>query len=371
MDVPAPPTRPARARATLLSLAQAAGVSISTVSRALRGDARISPATRRRIDALAAEAGYAPNALARTLLGGRSGLIGLVLGPMQNPFYPALLEELVAQAAERGLRLLLLHAGEGSMDDRTAQALLQYQVDGCLVTSAALPSRIAAICAGNDVPLVMINRVAREHGAAVCCDNAEGGARLADFLLAGGHRRFAVVGGNADTSTSLDRERGFVERLAARGVALACRFDGGATREGGWAAGERIAAMPPGERPDAVFAVGDGLAMGLIDALRAGAVPVGASVEGEGVEAAGAVSVVGFDGVAAALRPPYALTTIVQPLRAVVRRGLDLLLARMEDPAAPDELVTLRGTLHVGRSARLPAGAATGASHGDAGRETG
>ncbi|MBP0495554.1 LacI family DNA-binding transcriptional regulator [Pararoseomonas indoligenes] len=345
MDLPAPRLRPARA--TLLSLAQSAGVSVSTVSRALRGDGRISPATRKRIDALATEAGYAPNAMARTLLGGRSGLIGLVLGPMHNPFYPALLEELVTQAAERGQRLVILHAGEGSMEDRTAQALLQYQLDGCIVTSAVLPSRIATICRENAVPLVMVNRVAREHGTAVCCDNAEGGARLADWLLDAGHARHAVVGGHADTSTSLDRERGFVARLAERGHALALRFDGGSTREGGWAAGTRIAAMPPEERPDAVFAVSDGMAMGVVDALRAGSVPVGE---------AGGVSVVGFDGVAAALRPPYELTTILQPLRAVVGRGLDLLLARMEEPDRPEEVVMLRGTLHVGRSARRPVG---------------
>ncbi|WP_052401950.1 LacI family DNA-binding transcriptional regulator [Muricoccus aerilatus] len=346
MDHPVSRSRPARPRATLLSLSQTAGVSISTVSRALRGDTRISPATRRRISALAAEAGYAPDTLARTLLGGRSGLIGLVLGPMRNPFYPALLEELVAQAADRGLRLLILHAGEGSMEERTAQALLGYRVDGCIVTSAVLPSRVTAICAENAVPLVMVNRVARDHGTAVSCDNAEGGARLAGLLLAAGHRRFAVVGGHADTSTSQDRERGFATRLAEAGHGLACRFDGGSTREGGWAAGLRIAALPPEARPDAVFAVSDGMAMGLIDALRSAAIPVGMT---EGI------SVVGFDGVATALHPPYELTTIVVPVPALVRRGLDLLLARVTEPDAPDELVTLRGELHPGRSARLPA----------------
>ncbi|WP_338664749.1 LacI family DNA-binding transcriptional regulator [Pararoseomonas sp. SCSIO 73927] len=340
MDLPASRLRPARA--TLLSLAGAAGVSASTVSRALRGDGRISPTTRKRIEALAAETGYAPNAMARTLLGGRSGLIGLVLGPMHNPFYPDLLEELVAQAAERGQRLVILHAGEGSMEDRTAQALLQYQLDGCIVTSAVLPSRIAAICRENAVPLVMVNRVAREHGTAVYCDNVEGGARLADWLIDAGHQRHAVVGGHVDTSTSLDRERGFVARLAERGHALAVRFDGGSTRQGGWAAGTQVATMSPGKRPDAIFAVSDGMAMGVIDALRANSVPVGE---------AGGVSVVGFDGVAAALKPPYELTTIVQPLQSVVGRGLDLLLARVEDPAAPDEVVMLRGTLHLGRSA--------------------
>jgi DNA-binding LacI/PurR family transcriptional regulator len=188
---------PLSGRATVASLARRAGVAASTVSRALRDDPRISPEVRARIAALAAEVGYTPNVLARTLVSGRSGLIGLVLGSIENPFYSEMMQQIVSQAATRGLRLLLLHVGPGPIEDATAAALLQYRVDGCLITSAELSSRAASVCAANGVPVVMINRVAREHGSAVSCDNIAAGEALATLLLQAGHRRLAVVTGNA------------------------------------------------------------------------------------------------------------------------------------------------------------------------------
>ena len=328
-------------RATVASLARRAGVAASTVSRALRDDPRISPKVRERIVALAQEAGYTPNVLARTLVSGRSGLIGLVLGPVDNPFYAELMQQTVSQAAERGWRLLLLHAGHGPIEDATAEALLQYRVDGCVITSAELSSRAATICAANQVPLVMLNRVAREHGSAVSCDNMAGSAALARLLLDGGHRRMAVIAGNAGTSTSTERVAGFAQAVQAAGLPAPLVLPGGAGHPEGFAAGQAIAAMPAAERPDAVFGVSDILAMGAMDALR----EAGLTVPGD-------VAVVGMDGIGAAARPPYRLTTVVQPLPAMVARGLDLLLARIGGAPLEDEIVSLPGTLEVRGSTR-------------------
>ncbi|MBO1077069.1 LacI family DNA-binding transcriptional regulator [Roseomonas marmotae] len=335
------------ARATVASLARRAGVAASTVSRALRDDPRISPQVRARIAALAAEAGYTPNALARTLVSGRSGLIGLVLGPIENPFYTELMQQAVVQAAARGYRLLLLHVGSGPIDDATAAALLQYRVDGCLITSAELSSRAASVCAANGVPVVMINRVAREHASAVSCDNLAAGETLADLLLAAGHRRMAVIAGNPGTSTNIERADGFIRRVTAAGLPAPAVLPGGGDHAAGYAAGQAVAALPRAERPDALFGVSDILAMGAMDALR----EAGLSVPGD-------ISVVGADGIAAAGRPPYRLTSYAQPLEAMVSRGLDLLLARIGGARMPDERVLLRGQLIRRASARLPLEAA-------------
>ncbi|MBC9175777.1 LacI family DNA-binding transcriptional regulator [Roseomonas ludipueritiae] len=331
-------------RATVASLARRAGVAASTVSRALRDDPRISPEVRARIAALAAEAGYTPNALARTLVSGRSGLIGLVLGPMDNPFYAEMMQQIVSQAAARGWRLLLLHAGDGPMEEATAAALLQYRVDGCLITSAGLSSRAASVCAENRVPLVMVNRVAREHGSAVSCDNLAAGETLAELLMQAGHRRLAVITGNPGTSTGLERTEGFVRRVLAAGLPAPLLLPGGASHAAGYAAGQSMAALPAGERPDAVMGVSDILAMGAMDALR-----------GAGLSVPGDVSVVGIDGIAAAGRVPYRLTTVAQPLEAMIARGLDMLLARIGGAQVPDEVVLLRGSLIRRASARLVA----------------
>jgi DNA-binding LacI/PurR family transcriptional regulator len=331
-------------RATVVTLARIAGVAASTVSRALKGDPRISQKTRRRITELARTHGYFPNVLARTLSSGRSGLVGLVLGPTENPFYAALMEEAVAEAAKRGVRLLLLHAGGGPIEDRTAEALLQYKVDGCLISSAELSSRAAQVCAAHGVPVVMVNRVPRLHASAVACDNRQGAEDLASFLLDRGHATFAIVKGNAETSTSLERERGFADRVTERGGEVVVRVSGLSTYDGGFAAGRMFAEMPPARRPEAVFAVADVMAMGVIDALRIA-----------GIDVPRDISVVGFDGIADAARPVYAITTVMQPLRAMIGRGLDMLTARIGDATIPDEVVTLRGELVVRRSARLAA----------------
>ena len=341
-----PPRRP---RATIVTLSRSAGVSASTVSRALKGDPRISKPMRTRILELAREAGYMPNALARTLSSGRSGLLGLVLGSRSNPFYAMLLEEVVAQSAERGLRFLILHAGHGPIEDRTTEALLQYQLDGCLITSADMSSRAAEICAANAVPVVMINRVPRLHASAVSCDNLEGGAQMAAHLLEGGCRRAAVIHTGGASSNGIDRERGFTERFQAGGGLVAARFDGRSVYEGGQEAGQRIAAMPAGERPDCVFAVSDIIAMGAMDALRAA-----------GLRIPEDVAVAGFDNIAEAARGAYDITSFEQPLAAMVRRGLDLLTARIADASLPDEAITLRGRLIPRGSTRAvpPAGSA-------------
>jgi DNA-binding LacI/PurR family transcriptional regulator len=278
------------------------------------------------------------------LSSGHSGLIGLVLGPIENPFYSELMQEAVSQAAARGLRLLLLHVGAGAMEDSTAQALLQYQVDGCLITSAELSSHAARICAAHNVPVVMVNRVPRLHASAIACDNFQGGQDMAEFLLNGGHRSFAIIRGNPDSSTSIERERGFAERLAARDIEPPLRIEGGSTYDGGFAAGRMFAEMPKDRRPDAIFAVADIMAMGVIDAFRIA-----------GIKVPDDISVAGFDGIAQAARPIYGVTTVAQPVASMVRRGFDLLTARIGDAAQPDEVVLLRGALVVRQSARRPA----------------
>ncbi|MFC3125509.1 LacI family DNA-binding transcriptional regulator [Pseudoroseomonas globiformis] len=319
---------------TVVTLARLAGVSHSTVSRALNGDPRISSATRERITAIAIDQGYMPDALARTLSGGRSGLIGLVLGPVENPFYISMLQEVVAQAAVRGLRPLILHLGAGSAEEDTLRALHQYRVDGCLVTSAQLSSDIADLCGRRGVPVVMLNRVTRLHASSVSSDNIAGAEQMAHFLLSEGHRSFAFVGTDTASSTAQEREEGFCRALSTAGFGVT-RFSGQSSSWlGGFAAGEEIASLPQDARPHAIFAVSDIMALGVIDALRR-----------HGLRVPEDVSVAGFDDIAEASRPTYNLSTIAQPLVTMVQRGMDLLLARIRNPDLPHETVLLRGRL--------------------------
>ena len=335
---------PGSRRVTIVTLAEAAGVAPSTISRALKGDARISPEMRARVARLAQEAGYTLHASARTLSSGRSGLIGIVLGPAANPFYTEVLHEATRQTVQRGIRLLVIHAGSGPVESSTADALLQYQVDGCLFTSVELPSQVAAVCRANGVPTVMVNRVAELHSSAVACDNSAGSADLATLLIADGYRRIGLVRTSSSSSTARERAAGFTNTLAAAGIAPLLRLDGHSTYEGGFEAGRQIADLPARQRPEAVFAVSDIIAFGVLDAFRLASIKVPDDV-----------AVVGFDGLPQSGRPIYDLTTIEQPLTAMIGRALDLLTARIADSGLPDETVTLRGRLIRRGSTRSPA----------------
>ncbi len=330
-------------RATIVTLSHELGVAPSTISRALKGEGRISTEMRTKIANLARELGYTPHASARTMASGRSGLIGLVLGPSYNPFYTELFHEAVRQVAQRGLRFLVIHAGPGPIEKTTADSLLQYQVDGCLITSVELPSYVSAVCSANGVPVVMVNRVPRLNSSAVACDNLHGSAQLADLLVQGGHRRIALVRTSSSSSTGEERDAGFTKRLEQTGQSPVLRLDGRSTYEGGFDAGSQIAAMPAATRPDAVFAVSDVMAHGLLDALRLA-----------GLRAGRDIAVVGFDGLPQSARPVYDLTTVVQPLAAMIGRALDLLQARMDDRNLPDETAFLRGPLVVRGSSGQP-----------------
>jgi DNA-binding LacI/PurR family transcriptional regulator len=328
-------------RATIVTLSREAGVAPSTVSRALKGEGRISAEMRAKIGRLAKELGYTPHASARTMSSGRSGLIGIIGGPAANPFYTELLHETVRQVAERGMRALMIHAGTGPIESRTADALLQYQVDGCLFSSVELPSNVASVCAANGVPVVMVNRVARLHSSAVTCDNVSGSAQIAELLVRGGHRQIALVRTSSSSSTGIERDTGFTRYLEQAGLRPMLRMDGHSTYEGGFAAGQHIAALPGPKRPDAVYAISDIMAFGVLDAFRLA-----------GLQTQTDIAVAGFDGLPQAARPIHDLTTVEQPITAMVGRALDLLQARMIDKALPDETVSLRGRLVVRGSTR-------------------
>jgi len=334
---------PERGRATLETISREAGVSQSTVSRALRGDVRISAAKRLEIAAIAELQGYAPNAAARALATRRSGVIGLVLGDLHNPFYPELLEVLALNLARRGLRLMLVHVGAGALRDADMEAALQYQIDGCIISSAQLASMAAETCARRGIPMVMVNRIARVHGNGVSCNNEEGGRILGELVAAAGYRRVAMITGNPGTSTSEDRRRGFEAALRAAGLNLHGVLSGQSTYGGGHAATKEL--LKAGEKPDAIFAINDIMAMGAIDALRE-----------QGLRVPEDIGVLGFDDIRVASLPPYELTTFAQPLAQMVERALDILIARIEDPRLARERVLIEGELRLRKSIALPDG---------------
>ena len=304
--------------------------------------------------AIAREQDYAPNAYARSLVTQSSGVVGIVLDRVANPFYGELAERLHQRLVEIGKCPMILRFEGGSLETEmeAVQPILQYRMDGCIIASASLTSRAAEVCARHRLPMVMINRVARAHSCAVSCNNYRGGIVVGQLLIEAGHMRIAYVSGRQDTSTSEDREAGLRHALQKVGREPFGVARGHYTYDGGYAAASEL--LSGRKRPDAIFAANDIMALGVIDA-----------VQGMGLAVPNDVSVVGFDDIQAARWRSYRLTTIAQPIDAMITRALALLVERMHNPDLEGEDISIQGELRIRDSARLPARLAKSALSSD------
>mgnify|MGYP002623706992 CR=1 FL=1 len=332
-----------REKITSQQVAERAGVSQSAVSRVFSG-ASASQATVKKVRKAAEELGYRPNVLARSLITGRSRIIGLVVAYLENQFYPDALERLSNALQARGYHILIFTAsGRGEGVDTVIAEIMDYQVDGIITASVGVSDKLTSRCEAAGIPVVLFNRGQDDPRLAeVTSDNRKGAQKVAEFLVAGGHRRIAHISGWQGSSTGRDRAAGFREGLARAGMTPSLQVDGHYRRETAAAAALEMCRGP--DRPDAIFVGNDHMAFGVIDALR---FDLGLRVPED-------VSVVGYDDVPMAAWPAYKLTTLRQPSGRMVAATVETLLNRIENPGAGIEKIKIDGPLIVRDSARKP-----------------
>ncbi len=332
------------ARVTSVQVAKRAGVSQSAVSRVFTPGASVSQKTADKVKKAAEELGYRPNVLARSLITGKSHIIGLVVAYLENYFYPEALEKLSNALQAEGYHVLVFMAQQTAGNiDGVLDEILDYQVDGIVMASVAISSELAARCQAAGVPVVLFNRNQDDDRlSAVTSDNVAGGRKLADFLCQGGHRRIGYVAGWDGASTQRDREAGFRSGLAKNGMELFAREAGEFRYEQAQAAARRM--FDQQDRPDAVFVANDHMAFAVMDVLRS---ELGLSVPDD-------VSVVGFDDVPPAAWPAYDLTTIRQRANQMVAETVRTLLANIEHRDVEPRRVAIEGPLIVRGSAKKP-----------------
>jgi len=328
---------------TSWEVARRAGVSQSAVSRSFTPGASISDATRSKVMDAARELGYRPNAIARSLITARSRIIAVVMAYLENLLYPRVLEEFGRRFAALGYHLLLFTGLKDRDSDPVFDQIMQYRVDGIILASTGLSSALAEECLAAGVPVVLFNRTTGRPGVcSVTSDNFAGGGKLARFLVASGHRRFAYIAGLASSSTNRDRQAGFAAGLAACGLPPPVVQVGNYSTQEAAAATRALMARPA--RPDAIFAANDHMAIAAIDTIRS---EFGLSVPGD-------FSVVGYDDVGPARWPAYAITTVAQPVDRMVAETVELIMARIEDRSTAAESRVVGGDLIVRASARRP-----------------
>ncbi len=177
-------------KVTSLQVAARAGVSQSAVSRVFTPGASVSEKTAAKVRKAASDLGYRPNILARAMITGRSRIIGLVVAYLENQFYPEALEKLSNALQAKGYHVLIFMASNSADNiNSVMDELLDYQVDGIILASVAMSSNLTARCEAIGVPVVLFNRLQDDEMlSGVASDNAAGGRKLAEFLVAGGHK---------------------------------------------------------------------------------------------------------------------------------------------------------------------------------------
>ena len=319
-------------------VADLAQVSQSAVSRTFTPGASVSEETRRKVLAAAQKLGYRPNALARSLITRRSRIVALVMSYLENQFYPLVIERLSQKLQKEGYHVLMFIAEVDEAADGVLAEILQYQVDGIVMASAMLSSNVARSCAEVGVPVVQFNRVsilgglARHASSSVTSDNYAGGQLVARLLVERGYRRFGFLAGLEDSSTSIERERGYRDALRELGYDVACREVGHYNFDLAQAAVRRMFA---GDPPDALFAGNDHMAIAALDVMR----------QELGLRVPQDVAVVGFDDVPQAAWGAYQLTTVRQQVEPMLDATVSLLREQMQAELRPRDIVVPCGLI--------------------------
>jgi len=325
-----------RPRPTIHDVAREAGASIATVSRALNGGL-VSAAARGRIEAAIERLGYRRNDVARGLVTGRSGLLGVVLPDLVGPLYAEMARGIEDVLDEHDMHAMLVtdHL-EPAAERRAIQLLRGRQVDGLVLIGSRLASDdLHAVLDGT--PVAHVQRDGPDDGdPQVRLDDAVGVRAAVRHLIEAGHRRIGHLAGTR--RDGLERRAAYLATMAEAGLEPGPVEDGGFSEEGGEAAAERLL-----ERRDvtAVFCASDRMTVGLLHAARR-----------RGLEVPRDLSVVGFDDLTWAryLSPP--LTTVHQPGREMGRAAARLVLDGPFD--APLPVVRIPPTLVVRASTAPP-----------------
>jgi LacI family repressor for deo operon, udp, cdd, tsx, nupC, and nupG len=336
---------PRRRKATMRDVADLAGVSLATVSRALSATAEVSPFLSRRIQAAAERLDYAVNINARGLRGKTSGLVVVLLPDIANPFFSVLLQGIEEQARSHDMAVLIGDTGVDHAIAETYWRLMDGQrADGIILLNGFLPfppgKRAVA-----DYPMVVVSeRIAGVDAPIVGIDNVAAAFDAVSYLARLGHRRVAYICGPADNVLTGERRAGYEKAVEAYDLERwpeAVQPGEFSIRAGREATARLLAASP---KPTAVFTANDEIAIGAIMEAKA-----------HGLRVPEDLSVIGFDDIEMGQICDPPLTTIYQPRREMGRKALETLARLIEAPGKPHGDTLLDYKLVVRDSAGPPA----------------
>lgn len=331
---------------TISDVARAAGVSMATVSRVLNGYEHVTLAKRQRVTDAMEQLGYTVNLQARSLAGGRLGIIGMLVHDLSNPYAAQIVQgiDVALQQVEYELALYTTHL-RSSKEVTFANMLAQGSVDGLIVSLPLIPEAYLRKLSERGFPYVVITDLKDfdDFSPAIGITNWQGAYDATHYLIGLGHRRIGLVGGPAAMRSASERLDAYQTALADANVP----FDpelvqrGDYIPERGYEAAALLLDLP--NPPTAIFATNDFSAQGVYNAVMA-----------RGLRIPDDVSIVGFDDIplASYLHPP--LTTVRQPMLELSRTAIEMVIRQIETPGVPAEKIILSTELVVRDSCAPP-----------------
>ncbi|MBQ8143291.1 MAG: LacI family DNA-binding transcriptional regulator [Butyricicoccus sp.] len=317
-------------RITIKDIARIAGVSVTTVSRALNNAPEISEETRSRILAVCREQGYHRNLLARSLISSRTHVLGIILPEIAGPFHASLSLHIETFAREQGYQVMLCcSTPDDTRINEHFDFMLSQRVDGILLSSSSNSVYDLLSRYQSEVPLVLLGACPPEDSAvrinSVSTDNYLGGKMAAEYLYRLGHRDTIYLGMRTGSITHQRRHKGFqdtADRLGMRVLTLV-NNESSSTVECGYHLAQGIFSKPFSQT--AVFTASDMLALGTMQAA-----------DEAGIAIPERLSILGFDNIAYAGLPKVQLTTFSQHPESLAKAAVRLLLERIENPEEPE-----------------------------------
>ena len=306
---------------TLKDVALRAGVSTSAVSRTFTDGASVSDKMRKKVEKAAAELGYSPNFIARSLTTRRTKLIGLVSDNFYNPVFLEVFDRFTRALQDCGLRPLLVNLSNETDPENSVRMLQQYSVDGVMVVSSTLPPEFSKAFRDKNIPVV--NTFGRHATSpdvhVVGIDNVAAGRMAARELVSRGYKSIAFLGGPKRATSTLDRLEGFRAEMAQHpDIAFTYSFASAYSFQAGRS---EILRLAENGLAEAYFGGDDVLSVGILSGLQ----DLGKGVPQD-------VGLIGFNNMEMAGWENIALTTIHQPIAQIIASSVELMVAMLENP---------------------------------------
>lgn len=303
---------------TIRDVAEEASVSATTVSRVFNHDHLVNSKTRERVMRVARRMGYSPNATAQSLSHGRTQSIGILLPAPHGEFFSELIRGVDDVAQEADHFLLVASSHYDPEEGKSALNSLSGRVDGLIIMTPRVQSDTLLEGIDLEGPVVFVNsELGDTRYDLFRIDNREGAARVVTHLIEQGHRRIAAITGPAGSADAEARLAGYHDALEHHDLSEGPIVEGEFTQESGFEAGQQIANHS--ERPDAVFACNDYMAIGAMAAFREA-----------GIHVPNDIAVAGFDDISSARYANPPLTTVHVPVYDIGRRAGGRLLQRIQ-----------------------------------------